>query len=222
MSKRSPGSKSRKKLRSGLFISFEGVDGTGKSTQIRLLAARLKKMGKRVLILREPGGTRIGEKIRHLLQYDRGALKMAPTTETLLFCASRAQLVNEKILPALARGQVVLTDRFMDSTTVYQGIGRNLGAQTIEKLHEFSIGRCRPDLTLVLVMRPEASLKRARRSSRGYDRMEAQKKSFYESIHRGYAALSRREPRRFKWICAERSRSEVHADVWKETRKKVR
>lgn len=222
MAKRSTGSKSPKKPRRGLFISFEGVDGTGKSTQIRLLAARLKKLGKRVVIFREPGGTRIGEKIRHLLQYDRGALGMAPTTETLLFCASRAQLVTEKILPALAAGKVVLTDRFMDSTSVYQGIGRNLGIQAVEKLHEFSIGRCRPDMTLVLVMRPDASLKRARKSSGGFDRMEAQKQSFYQSIHRGYATLSKREPRRFKWVCAERTRAEIHADVWKEVAKKIR
>jgi dTMP kinase len=204
-----------------LLISFEGVDGAGKSTQIRMLARRLRALRHRVEVLREPGGTRIGEKIRHLLQYDRRAARMTPITETLLFCASRAQLTAEKILPALASGRTVLTDRFFDSTTVYQGYGRKLGAAVMQQLHEFCVGRCRPDLTFVLMMKPEASVKRARKTSRRYDRMESQKKSFYRSIHRGYRALCRLEPRRMKWIRADRSREEVHADIWRATQRKL-
>ena len=221
MAKRYAPRKSSKTRSPGLFISFEGVDGTGKSTQIRLLAARLEGLKKRVVVLREPGGTRIGEKIRHLLQYDRGALQMTPATETLLFCASRAQLTSERILPALAAGKVVLTDRFIDSTTVYQGYGRKLGHDAIQKIHEFSIGRIRPHLTFVLMMKPETSVRRARRRGR-FDRMEAQKKSFYRSIHRGYRALARREPGRIRWIAADRSRHAVHSDIWKETLKKLK
>ena len=222
MPKRPSRRRIRGKSRSGLLISFEGVDGTGKSTQIQRLAAKLRKLKKRVIVLREPGATRIGEKIRHLLQYDRGALGMSPQAETLLFCASRAQLVTEKILPALAQGKVVLTDRFMDSTTVYQGAGRNLGINAIESLHEFSIGSCRPDLTFVLMMKPETSLKRARKNSNGLDRMESQKNSFYHAIHRGYRQLALNEPNRIKWIRADRSRDEVHNDIWKATLRKVR
>jgi len=211
-----------RKGRRGLLISFEGVDGTGKSTQIRLLAARLRKLHRPVLVLREPGGTRIGEKIRHLLQYDRSNGNMDPAAETLLFCASRAQLVAEKIRPALAAGKVVLTDRYIDSTTVYQGLGRNLGTRAIADLHEFSVGRVRPNLTFVLMMKPEASVRRARRTSGRFDRMEFQKKSFYRSIHRGYRALARREPARIKWVRADRSRQDVHADIWKQTLQKLK
>ena len=220
MAKRFLARKTSKSRRSGLFISFEGIDGTGKSTQIRLLAARLRRLKHPVVVLREPGGTGIGEKIRHLLQYDRNTFDMAPTTETLLFCASRAQLTAEKILPALAAGKVVLTDRFIDSTTVYQGFGRKLDSRAIRMIHEFTVGRARPRLTFVLMMKPEASVKRARRRGR-YDRMEAQKKSFYRLIHKGYRTLACREPRRIKWIRADRSRQAVHADIWKETLKKL-
>jgi dTMP kinase len=210
-----------KKRRQGCLISFEGVDGTGKSTQIGLLARRLRRLRKPVMVLREPGGTRLGEKIRHLLQYDRGNSNMAAVTETLLFCASRAQLVAEKLLPALAAGKVVLTDRFFDSTTVYQGFGRKLGAGAIEKIHEFYVRGARPNLTFVLMMKPELSVKRARRRGR-YDRMEAQKKSFYRRIHRGYRSLASREPARMKWIDADRSRKEIHEDIWKHVSKKIR
>lgn len=139
---------------------------------------------------------------------------MTPVAETLLFCASRAQLAKEKVLPALTAGKVVLCDRFLDSTTVYQGHGRGLSIPSIQTIHEFSVGRCRPDLTLALMMEPDASVKRARKSSNRYDRMEAQKKAFYRSIYVGYRALCRNEPARIKWIEADRSRSAVHDDIW--------
>jgi dTMP kinase len=174
-----------------------------------------------VVVLREPGGTRIGEKIRHLLQYDRTAGPMTAAAETLLFCASRAQLCAEKVLPALAAGKVVLSDRFLDSTTVYQGFGRKLSVPAIQTIHEFSIGRCRPHLTLALMMEPDASVRRARKTSKRYDRMEAQNKSFYRSIHRGYRALCRQEPTRIKWIAADRSRQTVHDDIWKHVARKI-
>jgi dTMP kinase len=208
--------------RKAFFVSFEGVDGSGKSTQIHLLEKRLKRLGFQVFTLREPGGTRLGERIRHLLQYDRkSGAGMTPEAETLLFCASRAQLVAETIRPALAAGQVVLADRFLDSTTVYQGCGRRLGIDAIGKLHEFSVNGCRPALTVILVMKPEASLQRSRRRSRRYDRMERQKKIFYRLIDRGYRAIARMEPARIKLVRADRPPEVVAAEIWRLVARKL-
>ena len=134
----------------GLFITFEGSEGCGKSTQIRLLEARLKERGRSVLLTREPGGTSIGEEIRHLLQFSKANSAMKPETELLLFTASRAQIVRELIEPALAEGTTVIADRFMDSTTVYQGVARQIDPAAVAFINHFATGDCRPDLTFVL------------------------------------------------------------------------
>jgi dTMP kinase len=199
---------------SGLFITFEGSDGCGKSTQIRRLAAHLRRLGHRVMVTREPGGTPVGERIRHLLKFSKSGHAMTPEAELLLFSASRAQLVREKILPALALGEVVLCDRFADSTTVYQGVGRKLDAACVAHLNDFAIAARKPDLTLVLDLDVATGLARAQRKTRTRDRMESQRRSFYQAVRRGFQALARREPRRVKLIDASRSVDEVAHAIW--------
>ena len=134
----------------GLFITFEGTEGCGKSTQINALAARLQDQGQQVLQTREPGGTPLGEAVRNLLQHDEAGADMSPEAELLLFTASRAQLTRERILPAIAKGEIVLCDRFMDSTTVYQGVARQINTQAVATINRFAVGEARPDLTILI------------------------------------------------------------------------
>ena len=190
--------------RSGKFITFEGGEGCGKTTQIKRVAARLRTDGRPVLVLREPGGTNVGEQIRHVLQYSKQSAGMVPETELLLFCASRAQLVREIIQPALAAGQVVIADRFFDSTTVYQGAGRQLDAAAVRFINEFVVGTCRPDLTLVIDLDPRVGLERAR-GRELFDRMENQSLDFYDRVRQGYLALARQEPARIKVVDGSQS-----------------
>ena len=146
----------------GLFITFEGTEGCGKSTQVELLAQRLRALGYRVRALREPGGTPIGEEIRHTLKHSQANVAMTPETELLLMNASRAQLVREIIRPALAAGEIVVCDRFYDSTLAYQGYGRGLDLQIVKSAIDFAIGNTRPNLTLLLHRaRPESQLRDA-------------------------------------------------------------
>src|SRR5436309_1710762 len=145
---------------SGLFITFEGTEGSGKSTQISLLAERLRAMGLSVRTIREPGGTPIGEEIRHTLKHSAKNQAMTWEAELLLMNASRAQLVREVIRPALARGEIVLSDRFYDSTTAYQGYGRQLDLAAVKTVIDFAVGDTRPDLTLLLVVPYEVSEER--------------------------------------------------------------
>src|SRR5213078_4806469 len=160
----------------GLFITFEGTEGGGKTTQIGLLAERLRERGHVVRAVREPGGTAIGEENRHTLKHSAQNQAMTPETELLLMNASRAQLVREIIRPALAAGEIVLSDRFYDSTTAYQGYGRQLDLNTVKAVIDFAVGETRPDLTLLLVVPPEVSQDRllARQSTLPFmrDRIE--------------------------------------------------
>src|SRR4051794_29801593 len=149
-----------------LFITFEGSEGCGKSTQVQRLAARLNREARDFLLTREPGGTAIGEKIRDLLQFAPEGVAMRPETEVLLFEASRSQLVREIIEPALERGTLVISDRFFDSTTVYQGAARRLDPATVEKLNAFAVGNCRPDMTFVLEVDVETARARLLRRVR--------------------------------------------------------
>ncbi len=206
----------------GIFISFEGSDGCGKSTQIRLLARRLEESGVRVCTTREPGGTPLGEEIRPLLQTAREGERMTPETELLLFAASRAQLVREVIEPALAAGTTVLADRFLDSTTVYQGVARRLDPEWVRAINEFAVGALRPDLTVLLDLEPLAARERidARRApgvanttDPVRDRMESQPPEFYEAVRAGYLAVARAEPERVKIISAEGSVEAVQARI---------
>ena len=198
----------------GFFISFEGSEGTGKSTQIRLLAESLSEAGSAPVLVREPGGTPVGESIRHLLQHSAESDSIEPETELLLFAASRAQLVREKILPALAAGRVVISDRFLDSTSVYQGVARKIPAGAVEQINLFAAGPRLPDVTFVLDMdsvRAHARLGRRRAGKR--DRMEEQPPAFYEAVRRGYLELAAADPGRIRLLDAARPEKEIARKV---------
>ena len=197
----------------GKFITFEGGEGCGKTTHIKSIAARLRNNGRIVLLLREPGGTDVGEQIRQVLQYSKQSAKMLPETEQLLFCASRAQLVREVIRPALAAGQVVIADRFFDSTTVYQGAGRQLDAAVVRFINEFAVGDCRPDRTVVIDLDPRIGLERAR-GRELFDRMENQSLDFYDRVRQGYRALAAREPARVKIVDGSQGLAAVELQIW--------
>ncbi len=186
-----------------LFLTFEGMDGSGKTTQMRLLAERLRSRGREVLETAEPGGTRIGAHIRRIL-LDSAHQELGPTAEMLLYFACRAQNVDEWITPALAAGKIVLSDRFTDSTLVYQGCGRGLGAETVMTLDRIACRGLAPDLTLLIDIEAETSLRRAhaRNASEasGETRMDEQSLDFHRLVYRAYHALAAREPRRVRII----------------------
>jgi len=197
----------------GKFITFEGGEGSGKSTHIERLVARLRQAGNRVVVTREPGGTEVGEQIRHILQYSKQSAAMVPETELLLFCASRAQLVREIIEPNLNEGRIVICDRFFDSTTVYQGVGRKINSNAVAAINNFAVGANLPDLTLVIDLDPRIGLERAR-GRELFDRMESQSLEFYDRVRQGYLDLSRREARRVKVIDGSRMIDEVEKQIW--------
>lgn len=195
----------------GRLVTFEGGEGAGKSTQIRLLADRLAASGYRVRLLREPGGTAVGEAVRSIL-LDTAHAGMDPRAELLLYEAARAQLVGEVIEPALESGEIVLCDRFYDSTTAYQGFGRALDVQRVGDLNELATGGLRPDLTIVLDIDPRAGVTRA--TAHGADRLEAEGDSFHELVRSGFLEIAAREPERVIVIDGARSVDDVASDVW--------
>ena len=196
----------------GCFITFEGTEGCGKSTHIKKLARRLEAEGHTVRTLREPGGTESGESIRHLLKH--GPEELTAEAELLLMNASRAQLVREVIRPALTAGEIVLCDRFYDSTSVYQGTGRGLDATHVQAVIDFAVGDTRPDLTLLLQIPLKTSEeRRARRSET--DRFEQADRTFFERIEAGYTALAAAEPDRIRVIEADQPLDTVAAAIWR-------
>jgi dTMP kinase len=207
----------------GVFITFEGSEGCGKSTQAQRLASRLEQAHLRVLITREPGGTAIGEKIRELLQFAPESFAMTPETELLLFEASRSQLVREIIRPALEQGSVVISDRFYDSTTVYQGVARKLEPDIVATLNDFAVGGDRPDLTIILdvdVATARARMLRRVRPVVAIDRMEQEPLDFYERVGEGYRELARREPARILLLDGSLSPEAIENEIWREASKR--
>ena len=204
----------------GLFITFEGTEGCGKSTQVSLLAQRLRGMGCFVRTLREPGGTPIGEEIRHTLKHSHANHAMTAEAELLLMNASRAQLVREVIRPALDAGEIVLCDRFYDSTIAYQGYGRELNLATVRQVIDLAVGNTRPDLTLLLHVAPEIS--EARRLARQpnlpleiqRDRFEESDRAFFDRVELGYRAIAESEPNRVHLINAGGTVDDVRAAIW--------
>jgi dTMP kinase len=187
-----------KKTPTGKLISFEGSEGSGKSTQITRLAEHLVVLGREVVTVREPGGTEIGEQIRNIIVHNSKGDEMCAETELLLFTAARAQLVREVIAPALLKGAWVLSDRFVDSSTVYQGIGRNLALDPVNQINRFAVGNVMPDLTIVLDVPTKVSLQRIRQRATDLpDRMERENIDFYEKIRAGYLVLAKGMPNRF-------------------------
>jgi dTMP kinase len=201
----------------GLFITFEGTEGSGKSTQVQCLVERLLALGHRVVALREPGGTRIGEEIRHTLQHSQQNHAMTAEAELLLINASRAQLVRQVIRPALAEGAIVVCDRFLDSTTAYQGYGRRLDPGQVAQVIALAVGDTRPDLTLLLRVPVEVSEQRRRQRGAGpavRDRIEEAGREFFERVERGFDAIAREESDRVRVVDATRSVEEVADRVW--------
>ncbi len=196
------------------FITFEGSEGCGKSTQVQRLTARLDRAGVPHLVTREPGGTEIGESIRELLQFAPQGVGMTPPTELLLFEASRSQLVREKIKPAIEHGLCVISDRFFDSTTVYQGVARKLDRQIVEQLNAFAIGNCRPDVTFVLDVDPGIAHSRMRHIARRPDRMEQESTEFYEQVRQAYRELAAVEPNRIVLIDGSRPEDSIENEIW--------
>ena len=201
-------------MSSGFLLSFEGSEGCGKSTQIGLLRTRLEAARRRVVVLREPGGTELGESIRHLLQHAKEGATMSNETELLLFAASRAQLVREKIRPLLEEGTFVILDRFLDSTTVYQGVARGLPLESVRAINHFAIGGTLPALTLLLDMDSATARQRIHQAGRALDRIESQPMEFFEKVRQGYLDLARAEPGRIRIIDAAAAPEAVHESIW--------
>lgn len=217
--------------RRGKFITFEGLDGTGKSTQMRRLAAVLRAAGHKVIETREPGGTPTGEKMRKVL-LDSGTSGLAPLAEMALMFASRAQHIAEVIEPALAAGSIVLCDRFTDSTEAYQGGGRKLGSDAVRELHRLLCGDLQPDLTILLDSNPGASVSRARRrnkrtsKSAGHshdeNRFEQETRVFFARVREAYAAIAKREPGRVVMVDARGTAGQTHARIVEVVRRKLK
>jgi dTMP kinase len=201
----------------GLFITFEGMDGSGKTTQMHRLAARLRGLGRTVLETAEPGGTPIGMKIRRIL-LDAANQELSPTTEVLLYFASRSQNVDEWIASALDRGEIVLADRFTDSSLVYQGCGRNLGERTIVALERIACRGLKPNLTLLVDIDAETSLARARARNLAQPhcetRMDDQSIEFHRQVYQAYHALAAREPGRVKLVDGRADVDTIERQVW--------
>src|SRR5437660_4078026 len=202
----------------GLFITFEGTEGSGKTTQISLLAERLRFMGHHVRTVREPGGTPIGEEIRHTLKHSADNQAMTAEAELLLMNASRAQLVREVIRPALAAGEIVLCDRFYDSTTAYQGYGRQLDLKMVKAIIDVADDDTRPDVTLLFVVPHEITADRLlkRQSTLPFmrDRIEEADRNFFERVAKGYQAIAAAEPQRIQKIDATGTVAEIKASIW--------
>ncbi len=197
-------------MREGILISLEGVEGSGKSTQLDLLTDDLKAMGRKVLKVREPGGTELGERVRTLL-LEKGGANISPLAELFLYFSSRAQLVEEVLRPALDAGFVILCDRYMDATVAYQGYGRGLDVGLIEQTNRFLVGDALPDLTFLLDLEADAGLSRI--SGRGRDRLEAEGLAFHERVRKGYLKVAARNSRRIKIIPANRGILEIAAEI---------
>lgn len=200
---------------SGFFVTLEGPEGAGKSTHAAMLSRRLRDLGWEVVAVREPGGTPVGESIRGLLQREE---HLEPEAELLLFAACRAQLVRSVILPALERGACVVCDRFADSTVAYQGFGRGLPLEVIERLNAFAVGGRWPDLTLLLDLEPELGLRRIAerygREALSHDRIEKEAAAFHERVRRGFLRLAAQAPERWRVIDCSGDVAPVGEAVW--------
>src|ERR1035437_10146988 len=216
------GHQNKKTMKTGVFISFEGSEGCGKSTQIEWLARQLRSFGHRVRTLREPGGTPIGEEIRHTLKHSQQNHAMTAEAELLLMNASRAQIVREVIRPALEAGEVVVCDRFYDSTTAYQGYGRQLDLEKVKAVIEFAIGETKPNLTLFLHVPAEVSAVRLRSRQTNLpfvrDRIEEADQKFFERVAHGFGVIAATEPQRVKFINGAQPVKVVCTNIWEMVR----
>jgi dTMP kinase len=203
---------------SGKFITFEGPEGSGKSTQIQLLAERLEERGVSICSTREPGGTATGEAIRNILQHDAVEEPLSARAELLLFTASRAQLMDRVILPRIHEGKWILCDRFIDSTMAYQGFARGMDIATLDVINRFAIDGFMPDLTILLDLDIDAGFRRLEKrymdNDASHDRFEREAREFHHKVRDGYHRLAERAPERFRIVDADRSVEAVFSDVW--------
>lgn len=204
-----------------MFITFEGPDGSGKSTQIKLLDEFLRAQGYSVFATREPGGTSIGEQIRNVL-HSLDNKEMQPRAEILLYCASRAQLVGQVIRPRLAAGEIVLCDRYADSTLAYQGYGHGLDLITLRLILDFATGGLRPDLTICLDMDSEEGLYRRKTGGGEWNRMDEQTVEFHRRVREGYLAMAQAEPTRWQVLDGARPVEVIAADIRAVVEKKLK
>jgi dTMP kinase len=206
-------------MQQGLFITFEGPEGGGKSTQAARLAQRLKVAGIEVLVTREPGGTPVGEAIRGILQHDKAGGAIAPAAELLLFEASRAQLMETVIRPALRKGVWVLCDRFADSTTAYQGYARGFDLPTVHQINEFAVQGRMPDVTILLDVPVVSGFERLRQRhaarQTSHDRIERESREFHERVRAGYLQLAKRWPERIRVVDGLRDEAAIEEDIWR-------
>ena len=203
-----------------MFITFEGLDFSGKSTQAEILVEKLKKNHPVVYFLREPGGTGISERIRDIL-LDKKNLAMSDAAELLLFSAARAQLVREVIVPALQRGEIVVCDRYYDSTTAYQGYGRGIDLTAVRNINRLATGGHDPDITFFVDIPVDEIERRKRKAGMAFDRMESSGREFYERVRRGYREIARQESHRFITINGMASVEEIAQDIWQVVEKKL-
>ena len=196
-------------MRNGLFITLEGPDGSGKTTQIAYLKEYFEQRGIETMFTREPGGTPIGEKLRDII-LDRANSEMCDMTEALLYAASRSQHVQQRILPALADGKVVICDRFIDSSIAYQGYGRGLG-DPVRVINELAVGGCMPDVTFLMELSPEVG--KSRISEDSQDRLEQEKLEFHDRVFQGYEALAELYRDRFVRVDASRDKEAIREDI---------
>jgi len=217
-----PAAKARTPAPRGVLISFEGSEGSGKSTQIAHLAEHLQQVGRAVVSTREPGGTEIGEQVRNIIVHNSRGDEMCAETELLLFAASRAQLVREIIAPNLLKGVIVLCDRYIDSSTVYQGVARNLSRDPVQQINQFAVGNVLPDLTIVLDVPTGVSLSRInQRASDLPNRMERENIDFYKKVRDGYLVLARSLPRRFFVVDGTLPEDKIRRLIWAEVKKRL-
>ena len=203
-----------------MFITFEGLDYSGKTTQANLLVERLRKHGKEVVFLREPGGTAISEKIRDIL-LDRKHLELKQVTELFLFSAARTQLVSEVIQPALKMGKVVICDRFYDSTTAYQGYGRGIDLDDVKAINRIATFGTKPDLTFFIDIEINEIFRRQIAAGLSSDRMEASGSEFFEKTRTGFWSLAETESDRFIVVNGKRPAEQIHNEIWDFIRKKI-
>jgi dTMP kinase len=195
----------------GLFISLEGIDGVGKSTQSDLLEEYLRQLGQPVLRTFEPGGTALGQEIRHLLLHRKG--DVAPRSEALLYAADRAHHVATKVRPALERGEAVITDRYLDSSVAYQGVGRELNAEDVRTISMFAVENLLPDLTILLDLEAGAAMTRRSKTGAEPDRLEREKVEFFEAVRQAYLAMAKAEPQRWLIVDASQTVDQMQAQI---------
>jgi dTMP kinase len=203
-------------IKKGLFITFEGPEGAGKTTQLRMLKEYLESRGRECIITREPGGTPVAEQLREMVKHHNGEEPIFDETELLLFAASRAQHVRYLIKPAVERGAIILCDRFHDSTTAYQGYARGQDLETVERINRFAIGDCMPDITFLLDLPPEEGFKRTasrEETMNVHDRLEAESLDFHLKVRDAFKTIAAKEPERFKIVNALDLPENIHSKI---------